>query len=259
MAHRSYFPDNVDGSVCYVGPLNLKREDDRIYNFLKNVGTAEERAKVKAFQDLCFENRTALLEILKTNAKEKNMSWEFGVEKAIDYSILEYSFAFWQWGANFDVIPVEPSTAEEIYKHLFDVVGYGFFEESAVEKLQPYFWAALTEQGIYGYETTPFEKYLNTNKTYTFDWAFPEGISKEYDLKPMQRIKSFLDSDAEKMIFIYGEDDAWSSTAVELSKNSEKREMYKYVKTDGDHKTRIKSFDTEEKKKIYEIIVSWLK
>lgn len=258
MAHRSYFPKSVDACVCYVGPLNFKREDPRIFEFLKSVGTAEEREKVKTFQDLCFENRAALLEILKTTAAEKGMSWEFGVEKAIDYSILEYSFAYWQWGTDPNTIPIGPVSAEVIYKHLFDVVGYGFFEEHAVENLQPYFWAALTEQGIYGYETIPFEKYLHTNKIYTFDWAFPEGITKAYDLKPMQRIKSFLDSSAEKMLFIYGENDAWSSTAVDITEDANKRELYKFVKSEGDHKTRIKSFDSKQQKEIYGIIDGWL-
>ncbi len=259
MAHRSYFPKNVDACVCYVGPLNFKREDDRVYDFLKNVGTAEERAKVKTFQELCFKNRSALLEILKAKAKEKEMSWEFGIEKAIDYTILEYSFAYWQWGTDSDTIPLESAPAEVIYKHLFDVVGYGFFEESAVENLQPYFWAALTEQGIYGYETLPFKEYLNTDKIYKFDWAFPDEITKEYDLKPMQSIKSFLDSTSEKMLFIYGEYDAWSATAVELTENADKREMYKFVKSKGDHKTRIKSFEIEDQKEIYNIIDGWIK
>lgn len=258
MAHRSFFPKNVDACVCYVGPLNFQREDPRIFEFLKNVGTAEERAKVKAFQDLCFENRTALLEILKVKAKEKGMSWEFGVDKAIDYTILEYSFSYWQWGTDADTIPLATATVEDIYKHLIAVVGYGFFEEHAVERLQPYFWAALTEQGIYGYKTIPFEKYLHTDKMYTFDWAFPEGITKAYDVKPMQRIKTFLDSNAEKMLFIYGENDAWSATAVDLTANADKRELYKFVKDEGDHKTRIKSFDPEEQKEIYKIIDSWL-
>ena len=212
----------------------------------------------KSFQELCFDNRAALLEILKAKAVEDGMSWEFGVEKALEYSILEYPFAHWQWGTSTDAIPLAPASAEAIYKHLFDVVGYGFFEESSVESLQPYFWAALTEQGIYGYETMPFEKYLHTDKMYTFDWAFPEGITKAYDLKPMQRIKSFLDSKAEKMVFIYGEYDAWSATAVDLTENAGKRELYKFVKPKGDHRTRIKSFDAEEQKEIYGIIDRWL-
>ena len=37
MTHRSFFPENVDACVCYVGPLNLQREDPRVYDFLKNV------------------------------------------------------------------------------------------------------------------------------------------------------------------------------------------------------------------------------
>lgn len=259
MAHRLYFPENVDACVCYVGPLNFAREDERIFEFLKNVGTAKERAKIRSFQDLCFENKAALLEILKTKAKEKAMTWEFGIEKALEYSILEYPFAYWQWGTDANEIPKASASPEVIYKHLFDVVGYSFFEESSVENLQPYFWAALTQQGIYGYETMPFEKYLHTDKIYTFDWAFPEGITKTYDLKPMQRIKSFLDLKAEKMLFIYGEYDAWSATAVELTENASKRELYKFVKPKGNHKTRIKSFDAKEQKEIYSIIDSWLK
>ncbi|WP_299273079.1 S28 family serine protease [uncultured Psychroserpens sp.] len=258
MAHRRFFPNNVDASVCYVGPLNYKREDPRVYQFLKTVATKEDRDKVKAFQNLCFENRDALLQLMKNEAQSKNMNWEFGVEKALDYTILEYSFAFWQWGVPVSSIPPKGVSTEQIYKHLIDVVGYGFFEEKAVDDLQPYFWAALTEQGIYGYETAPFKEYLNTEAIYKFDWAFPDGVSKPYNLKPMQDIKSYLDESAEKILFIYGEYDAWSATAVELSDSAAERELYKFVKPKGDHRTRIRNFSSETKQSIYDIIDAWL-
>ncbi|MCG2461062.1 aminopeptidase [Flavobacteriaceae bacterium F89] len=258
MAHRRYFPKNVDACVCYVGPLNFQREDPRVYSFLKNVGTKEARDKITAFQKLCFENRSALLDMMKKASKEKGMSWEFGVEKAIDYTILEYSFAFWQWGTPISSIPPKNSSVAEIYNHLIDVVGYGFFEEKSVAGLQPYFWAALTEQGIYGYETAPFKAYLNTEEIYKFDWAFPEGVTKKYNPKPMQEIASFIDTTAEDMLFIYGENDAWSATAVELPANASQREVYKFVNPNGSHKTRIKSFRPETKQRIYQIIDGWL-
>jgi len=259
MAHRRFFPKNVDASVCYVGPLNFQREDPRVYEFLKNVGAPEEREKIKQFQNLCFENRASLLAILKNTAKEHHMSWEFGEEKAIDYTILEYSFAFWQWGNKTEDIPSKKASPQEIYNHLFEVAGYGFFERKSVDDLQPYFWAALTQQGIYGYETAPFKQYLHTEEVYTFDWAFPEGITKKYDVKPMQEIKSFLDTSANKMIFIYGEYDAWNSTAVDLNGTAKNREIYKFVKPKGSHTTRINSFDFEGQIEIYKIINSWLK
>ena len=259
MAHRRFFPKSVDASVCYVGPLNYQREDPRVYKFLSNVGTEDDRKRIKDFQDLCFKNRAQLLDKMQTEAKDKGMTWEFGIEKAIDYTILEYSFAFWQWGNDINSIPLENASTEVIYKHLIDVVGYGFFEDKAVKGLQSYFWAALTQQGIYGYETAPFKEYLNTEDIYRFDWAFPEGISKTYDLKPMQDIKSYLDNSAKKILFIYGEYDAWSATAVELQNNASKRELYKFVKPKGNHKTRIKSFNKENQDDIYTIIDSWLK
>ncbi len=259
MAHRRYFPKNVDASVCYVGPLNYKREDPRVYSFLKNVGTKEARERITVFQKLCFENRTALLEMMKNVGKEKGLTWEFGVEKAIDYTILEYSFAFWQWGTPIDSIPSGDLKIEDIYKHLIDVVGYGFFDEKSVSNLQPYFWAALTEQGIYGYETAPFKEYINTEEIYKFDWAFPEGVTKNYNLKPMQEIKAFLDTSAEDILFIYGEYDSWSATAVELTKNASQRGLYKFIQPKGSHTTRIKSFNPETKQRIYNIIDGWLK
>lgn len=258
MAHRRYFPKDVDASVCYVGPLNYQREDPRVYQFLKNVSTEDDRQKVKAFQELCFKNREALLEMMKKAGEEKGMTWEFGIDKAIDYTILEYSFAFWQWGIPVSTIPSGNISAEDIYEHLINVVGYDFFEEKSVSDLQPYFWAALTEQGIYGYETAPFKKYLNTEEIYKFDWAFPEGITKDFDYKPMEDIKTFLDTSAEKMLFIYGEYDAWSATAVELKNDASKREVYKFVRPKGNHRDRIKSFDEYTQKQIYEIIDKWI-
>jgi len=229
-----------------------------VYKFLNEVSTLENREKVKAFQNLCFENRAALLEMMKSAASEQNMSWEFGVEKAIDYTILEYAFAFWQWGTPIESIPAKNATPEQIYNHLINVVGYSFFEEKSVEDLQPYFWTALTEQGIYGYETAPFKQYLNTDEIYKFDWAFPEGISKPFDYKPMQEVKNFLDYVAKDMMFIYGEYDSWSATAVELENDAARRELYKFVLPQGSHTTRIKSFSPEKQKEIYGIIDSWL-
>ena len=260
MAHRRFFPNNVDASVCYVGPLNFKREDPRVYQFLKTVATQADRAKVEAFQTLCFKNRAALLELMKQEAKAKNMSWEFGVENAIDYTILEYAFAFWQWGIPVNSIPNDTVSVQTIYNHLIAVVGYGFFEEKAVNDLQPYFWAALTQQGIYGYETEPFKAYLNTSEAVLkFDWAFPEGVTKSFDTQPMQDIKTYLDTSAEHMLFIYGEYDAWSATAVDLTSDAEQRELYKFVKAKGDHRTRIKSFNADKQQQIYGIIDAWLK
>ena len=43
MYHSYYYPDDVDVRVPYVAPLNFGLDDERIYSFLDQVGTARER------------------------------------------------------------------------------------------------------------------------------------------------------------------------------------------------------------------------
>src|SRR5690606_29774486 len=117
---------------------NFDREDERIFEFLRNVGTEEDRTKIKNFQELSFKNKEALLEILKTKATEEGMSWEFGVEKALEYSILEYPFAHWQWGTQTDDISKQIASLESLYDHRNHIVGDGFFGGSSLESFLPY-------------------------------------------------------------------------------------------------------------------------
>ena len=57
------------------------------------------------------------------------------------------------------------------------------------------------------------------------------------------------------MIFIYGEIDAWSSTAVQLTGETNSIKM---VKTGGNHRTRIKSFNEIDQKIILKTLEDWL-
>jgi len=72
MIYRSYFPEDVDFSVPYVAPLNRDVEDTRHIEFLRNVGTAEERKQIEEFQLEILKRRTAMLLLLETFVKEKN-------------------------------------------------------------------------------------------------------------------------------------------------------------------------------------------
>ena len=47
MLHRSYYPKDVDISVCYVAPLNFEREDPRIYHFFDTIGTEAQRKQIE--------------------------------------------------------------------------------------------------------------------------------------------------------------------------------------------------------------------
>jgi hypothetical protein len=57
------------------------------------------------------------------------------------------------------------------------------------------------------------------------------------------------------MIFIYGEIDAWSATAVELTGETN---SIKKIKTGGNHRTRINSFDEVDRTFIIKTLEEWL-
>ncbi|PHR30411.1 MAG: aminopeptidase [Fluviicola sp.] len=257
--HRSMYPNDVDASVCYVAPLNFEREDKRIYHFLDTVGTEEQRSKIETFQILCFEMKTEILEELKAEQLENNYEWDMSLEKAFEYYVLEYPFAFWQWGGvSFEDIPDGEAGSDSILNHLLGVSGVSFFESSGVENLRPFFWSAMSEIGMYGYEYEPFEEYLSAKEDYTFEFTFPKGHAPVYSNVAMKRVNIFIQEKGTNMMFIYGGRDTWSATAVQLSDEAIKRGLKKYVNPVGHHGTRIRDFKNEQGSEIIGDLETWL-
>lgn len=254
--HRYFYPDDVDVSVPYVAPHNLAREDKRIQKHLASVGSPETRDKIYQFQLACFKNKAKLLPLAEAYAKEKNYSFSMGLERALDLSILEYSFAYWQWGGiPSDSIPNENAGTKEIFDHLFKVSGIDFFDVNNIKPLLAFYQQALTEIGMYSYEIAPFKQYLNDEKDITFDFTFPNESIRKFDPSSMIKINKWLQTDAEKMLFIYGEYDTWSATAVDLNGNDKCK---KFINPKGSHKTRINSFPPEMKKEIVNTLEKWM-
>ena len=252
--HRFFYPNDVDVSVPYVAPMNLNREDKRIHQHLATVGGKDARKKVKYFQIACFENKDKLLVLLEELATKKKWEFSMGIEGALDLNILEYSFAFWQWG-NTSQSEIPNSDAEDLFKHLAKTSPFSFFEAKDIITQQPFFYQALTEIGMYSYEVAPFKKYINYDKDLTFDFTLPEGVDGTFNPESMIAVDQWLKTKADKMLFIYGEYDTWSATQVELKDNDK---CQKFINPAGAHGTRIKSFPNEMQKEIVKTLETWL-
>lgn len=254
--HRFFYPNDVDVSVPYVAPQNLVREDKRIHKHLATVGSKECRDKIYQFQLACFKNKKELLPLAKTHAEEKGYSFSMGLEKALDLSILEYSFAFWQWGGTkCEDIPSPDAKAQDLFKHLVRVSGMDFFDEISLKPSLAFYHQALTEIGMYSYEVAPFKPYISYEKDLTFDHVFPNEPIRKFNPESMIKVNKWLQTNAEKMLFIYGEWDTWSATAVDLKDNTKCK---KFVNPKGSHGTRIRNFPAEMKTDIIKTLEEWL-
>lgn len=271
--HRYFYPSDVEISVPYVAPINLEKVDPRLEKFLSKLGgTPENRTLLEGggkdikwqifdFQKRCFDNQDKLLPLMEEFSKTRGYTFNKvgGNERAFKLVIMEFPFAFWQWGKSINEMPQpESENFNEIFNYLVSTSPPDFFSDQSISNIEAFYYAALTETGMYAYNIKPFKKYFKEEpeSQITFDFAIPVGYEKvPFNTKQLQDINRWLQTDAEKILFIYGGLDPWSGTAVDLKKNDK---CLKYVKADKNHDCRIKDFEILTQKAIITTLKSWV-
>lgn len=256
--YRAFFPDDVDISVPYAAPISRGVEDGRHEPFLRKVGTKKERSKIEAFQKEVLKRKAQIVPLLEAFCKEKELAFRIPMPEVLDYCVLEYPFALWQWGTPVSVIPSLSSDAEDLFKHLVEISGPDYFAEN-----QPnisFFVQAARELGYYGYDIKPFKEYLtiNSSKDYLNRIMLPQELVGKIEFRPAlyDKIISFLKDNDPKMIFIYGEVDPWSATHVPVFKGKVNEQVY--FQPGGSHRARIGNMPEEMKEQILTQINKWL-
>ena len=256
--HSFYYPNDADVRIPYVAPLNNSTEDLRIYSFLDQVGSKDCRKRIHKFQKNCLKNQEALLPAFKDFSEQKNYTYELvgGLEKAYEYCVLEYSFAFWQWGyASCSEIPGKKASPEEVITHMNKVAGFDYFADVFVKEYRPFYYQAYTEMGYYGYDLSEFRPYLKHVTEPGFEFSLPKGEEIVFENDLLLDVDHYLKTQAENFIFIYGEYDTWSATAVELGENASSAV---FVKEKGSHRTRIRNMPFEQQEKIKSLLKEYL-
>lgn len=258
MYHKAFYPDDVQASVVYVAPLNMEEEDPRIQEFLKNVGSFECRATLRALQMDVLVNYDLSLAYFKDMAESKAMHPEGAWEEFFELSILEYEFAFWQWNSDCAKIPSSDSDLKAKVDHLFQVGSPDFFSQETRKDLFPFFFQAYSEMGMYGYSIsgldslTRFFKEKVSNKT-TF---IPESYDLDFSSRTHKEVKSRLDSLGKHMVYIQGEFDPWSSTRYVPTEETDSR---LFIVEKGNHKSRIKDLPPSDREAIRDSLMRWMK
>ena len=255
--HKYYFPDDADASVCYVAPLNLAAEDPRVYHFLDHVGTEECRNNMIQFQREVLKREDELLPLFIEDTENSGYTYSIGNYKFIfEFVVLEYGFAFWQWQyTNCSQIPDTIASNEDLFEHLKKGSSFNYFSDQDIEANLPFIYQAYSQMGYYGYDISNLKDLLKEVKEPTSRIFLPKNLNPVFDCCTMQNINSWIQKHGNNMIFIYGELDAWSATAVELTGETNSIKM---IKPGGNHRTRIKSFNSEDQNFIIKTIIDWI-
>jgi len=256
--YRAFFPNDVDFSVPYVAPLNRGVEDGRHEPFIDNDGSKGVRKMIRNFQIEILKRKTEVVPMLNAYCKEKGWEFRMPMPEVLDYCVLEYPFAFWQWGTNPNKIPSLSSDTKTLFDHLVSISEPNNFAEG--QAYISFFVQAARELGYYGYDTKPFEKYLTikSSKGYLNRIMLPKDLVGKVEFRPelYNKVYNFLKDNDPKMIFIYGEYDPWSATRVPTFKGKINEQIY--IKPGGSHASRISNMPEATKKKIIDQITQWL-
>ena len=259
ISYRYFYPEDVSATVPYVAPLNLKNEDPRLTTFIsEKVANETDRKAVSDFQKKLLLTREFLMPEFKVLTQEKNYNFSIlGEDAAFEFAVLEFSFAFWQWGY-FQVIdiPTDFSNPKEIITFLDKTDAVSFFTDESIQGFRPFFYQALTEMGMYNYDTTAFSGLLKYVKDPNFNFTFPENTEKSFNKELMPGEYKWLKNKALNFVFIYGSFDPWFATAPDLSQSNGNHLFM--VKEKGNHRTRIKSFTEAEQQQIKDSLYKWL-
>lgn len=256
--YRYFFPDDVQASVPVVAPLNFSDEDERVYHFLDTVGTDACRERILQIQRRLLADQDIFRPMFADSAASRNLIFNKvgGVERAFEFNVFEFSFAYWQWyPMPCDSLPAADAPLEDIYNAFIAAAGYRFFADQDIRVYQPFFYQALTEMGMYNYSTSGFEGLLQYVTAPNFHHTLPEGVSVSYDPTLSLYVDDWLKNEGNNMLYIYGAYDAWSATAVQPGN---KTNALKLLLPEGSHSVRLRHFPEEQQQKAMQLLKEWL-
>jgi hypothetical protein len=253
--YKCYYPDDVDATVAYVAPLNIAQEDPRIYQFLQTTGDEATRKKIKDFQIAMFKREDEILPLVKEQTERRHWTFAMGLSAAYEYGILEYPYAFWQYGTKAADVPAPDAPAEKLVEHYNRVNTLYYYSDQGKKQFEPFLYQAFTEIGYYNYDVTDFKPYMKTLKDPSNLVICPDGAKIVYNPATMAFVYHFLQYQANHVAYIYGELDAWSATQMQLIGRTD---AIKIIVADSHHGARVSAFSPEQKELFYSSLDQWL-
>ncbi|MBT8233472.1 MAG: hypothetical protein HKO66_09035 [Saprospiraceae bacterium] len=256
--YRYYYPDDVDVSIPYVAPVNLGRADQRIYDFLDNIGTVSCRKDIYNYQVRMLKKAEEIKPLLKWHAKGSNLKFNYlTFDEAYEYAILEYPFSFWQYGHDCNKIPNSEDDIDKHVQHFIDLVGLGFYADRAMTGYASHYYQSGTEMGYYGYETDDFKgllKYLPTTEEPSAVFM-PNKMERPFDGTLTTKVYEWTKT-ANNMIYINGALDTWSATAAPPSDDN--NSLYYFLEGKHHATARIKNMTETERSELVNTLKKWL-
>ncbi len=253
--YRYHYPADVTATVAYVAPIMERSEDPRFVSFLHAVGTAGCREKIRLFQREVLERRAAMLALVRAHALQRGYAFSVIREaEAFEYAVLEYPFAFWQYGSG-DCNPVPGASAsdQELFDHLVAVSPLSFYADAGYGYYRPLFYQAFTEIGYCTFMFEHLAGLLREVPAPSYRAFAPRGVNMDFRPEVMQAVVPWLRNQGERIIYIYGALDPWTAAALNPAPDLDALQV---VQPGANHGVKIR--DLDQKGAVIAALERWL-
>ena len=256
---RAHFPEDLDVSVPYVGPLSGAVEDGRHESFLERVATKADRDAIRNFQIELFERKERLMPMFDEYCLNNNLVFRVPTSNIYDLLVLEYQFSMWQWGTPTNTIPALDSDDKAIFEYFVKMCGPDYF--AAGSNIESFFVQAVKDFGYYGYNIEPFHKYVDEADVegYLKRVLLPKEFADvKFDDSSYRFTTDYYTENDPKMLLIYGEVDPWTASGVTWLRDRNKQNIKIYIQPGGSHRARILNMPEDMKNEILEQLNEWM-
>lgn len=261
--HRRFYPDDVDATLAYVAPINLANGDTRYPPFIESRGSAATSLAIEAWQRAVLGKRAEVLALFQADAASKGETFAFiGADKTLEFAVLESPFILWQYGyADLAAqVPPADASAQALYAYL-DLVNRGVvytWADSTLDYYQAYYQQCANQLGYPANKESHLAGLLYPGQDVPAVYP-PAGASKAYDGgASMQDIQAWLDTSAQRVILVYGENDPWTAGALAVPAAAQSRGVWKYLAPGGNHSSKLASLTPSDAAQAYALLGQWL-
>jgi hypothetical protein len=128
-------------------------------------------------------------------------------------TVLDTVWAFWQYSsaAACATVPATTATDEQLYDWIDGVAGWSFYTDQGLAPYFPYYYQAATQLGWPSLRFDHLRGLRAYPGLYTANSSLPPALRRPHNPVPMVDVDLWVRTAAERMIFIYGQNDPWGA------------------------------------------------
>ncbi len=264
LSHRRFYPDDVEATVAYSAPFLSGQNDFRPIDYIKTISEDSTYEKIKMFQEVLLRRRSEILPyvnyFMNYTAYNYYYNWSLNADLILELAVMDYPFEYWSYhDEDLIEIPDTSESAEILFDHFYQVVTLDYLSDDYINYFEPSVYQSMTELGAVAYDTDHIKDSLmivdlDGSVNYNYEILAPQDVEMIYNPDVLTDLQNWLKGDGNNIVYLYGELDPITSTAIDLSGGA--TNAIKLIQTGEDHYIGIENFD--EADQVYNALSNWM-